>query len=331
MSYTHLSPFDRGRIQALFEEGQTVSEIARTLGRHRTTISRERARNATGARYTAAAAQRRYHERREACRPPRKLEYRPLHDHVFERLPAGFTPEQVSGRLPRDYPNDPKMRISHEALYQALYTDPRLRCLIAYLPQARPKRRKRGQGKTRRGPSIPDRVGIEARPAEVETRRRFGDWEGDTIVGARHRGAVATLVERKSLLLRACPCPTKEAQGVADGIVKALLDMPASWLHTLTFDNGTEFARHADIAEKLPLQVYFAAPYAAYQRGTNENTNGLLRRYFPKGTDLRAVTSEQLDRVVEELNNRPRKTLGYQTPNEVFQKELERARRALRS
>ena len=330
MSYTHLTPVDRGRIQALLEEGKTVSEIARALGRDRATITRERARNATGAGYCAARAQRRYEERREACRKPRKLEHGPLRAHVFERILWGHTPEQVAGRLPLEHPEDPRMRISHEALYQALYRDERLHCLIAHLPQARPKRRKRGQGKTRRGPSIPNRVGIEERPAEVEGRERFGDWEGDTVVGAHQRGGLTTLVERKSRLLRACVCQTKDASAVARGIVQTLEEMPASWLKTLTFDNGTEFARHEDLAPALPVTVYFARPYASYQRGTNENTNGLLRRYFPKGYDLRALPQEQLDRVVEEINNRPRKTLGYRTPNEIFLEELQRARRALR-
>jgi len=329
MSYTHLSAYDRGRVQALHDEGKSVKAIAATVGRHRTTIRRELTRNAGTDGYRAEAAQRRYQTRRLACRPARRLSHAPLWAHVFEKLPEGLTPEQVAGRLPLDYPDDPAMRISHETLYQALYTDERLHCLMAHLPQARPKRRKRGQGKTRRGPSIPNRVGIEARPAEVATRERFGDWEGDTVVGAHQHGFIATLVERKSRLLKAVKVATKEANEVARGIVDSLLDLPASWLKTLTFDNGTEFARHAEIAAVLPVLIYFAAPYSSYQRGTNENTNGLLRRFFPKGTDLRTVTQAQLDHAVEAINNRPRKTLGYRTPQEVYDEQLRAARGAL--
>lgn len=329
MSYTHLSAYDRGRIQALHEEGKSVTAIALILGRHRTTVRRELTRNAGERGYQAESAQQRYEKRREPCRPARKLDHQPLWEWVFEKISEGFTPEQVAGRLPLEFPDDPQMRISHEALYQALYQDPRLHCLIAHLPQARPKRRPRGQGKTRRGPSIPQRVGIEQRPAEVDTRERFGDWEGDTIVGAHQHGFIATVVERRSRLLRACLVATKEAGAVAAGLVETLLDLPASWLKTVTFDNGTEFARHGELAAALPLAVYFAAPYASYQRGTNENTNGLLRRFFPKGSDLRQVTPAQLAWAVEQLNNRPRKILGYRTPNEVFQEELQRTRRAL--
>ena len=329
MSYHHLTPEERGQIQALRTEGKSHRAIARRLGRSPATVSRELARNGDPHGYSARHAQQRYRERRRPCRPRAKLEHPGLRAFVFDKLPSGWTPEQVAGRLRLEHPDDPRMRISHEALYQALYGDERLHCLLAHLPQARPKRRRRGQGKTRRGPSIPNRVGIEDRPAVVDTRERFGDWEGDTVVGAHQHGFVATLVERKSRLLRACKTVTKEAVEVARAVTETLLDLPASWLKTLTFDNGTEFARHADIAAILPLLIFFARPYASYQRATNENTNGLLRRYFPKGTDLRDVSQEQLDRAVEEINNRPRKVLGYRTPNEVFQQELQRARVAL--
>lgn len=331
MSYTHLSACCRGQIQALAQEGKSVNAIGQALGRHRTTIRRELNRNGSARGYVAAPAQQRYEQRRQPCRPKRKLEYPLLRARVFEQLPEGLTPEQVAGRLPLDYPDDPRMRISHEALYQALYADECLHCLLVYLPQARPKRRKRGQGKSRRGPSIPNRVGIEQRPSVVNERARFGDWEGDTIVGAHHQGFLTTLVERRSGLLRVRKTDTKEAFEVAQTIVEALMDVAASWVKTITFDNGTEFARHADIAAGLPVDIYFAAPYSSYQRGTNENTNGLLRRYFPKGTDLRKVLPERVAQAEEEINNRPRKRLGYRTPNEVYQEELQKNRRALRA
>lgn len=329
MPYVHLTPFCRGQIQGMHQEGKSMTAIAAALGKHRTTISRELARNGTARGYDAAKAQKCYAQRRKDCRPSKKLDHQPLRAYIFQNLPSGYTPEQLAGRLAHEYPDDSRMRISHETIYKALYTDERMRCLIQHLAQARPKRRKRGQGKSRRGPSIPNRVGIEKRPAIVDTRSRIGDWEGDTVVGSHHQGFIATLVERHTLLLRARKTTTKQAEEVAQAIIEELQDIPSSCLKTITFDNGTEFAQHEAIAEALPIDVYFADPYASYQRGTNENTNGLLRRYFPKGTDLRTVTQEQLDVVVEEINNRPRKKLGYRTPNEVFQAHLQASRRAL--
>ena len=330
MSYHHLSVSDRGQIEALLREGKSRRYIADSLGRDPATISRECRRNRRASGYAANAAQAAYKARRAACHPGRRLDHRPLWDYVFEKLPEGWTPEQIAGRLRVDYPNDKHMRISYEALYQAIYADPRLHCLIQYLPQARPHRRKRGQGKTRRGPSIPNRTGIEQRPKEVETRCRYGDWEGDTLVGAHQQGFIATLAERKSLLVSMRKTDSKNAPEVALAVTDALLDFPPSWLKTLTIDNGTEFAGHETIAQAVPVTIYFAAPYAAYQRGTNENTNGLIRRFLPKGTDFRSVTQPQLDRIAEQLNNRPRKKLAYQTPNEVFREQRALATVALR-
>ena len=330
MSYVHLSATDRGRVHALLGEGRGVTYIAAVLGRHPSSISREYRRNRSTSGYDAQRAQQQYHARRKVCRPGHKLDYGPLWDYVFKKIPDGWTPEQVAGRLPLEYPNDPNMRISHEALYRALYTDERLHCLIKHLPQARPKRRKRGQGKSRRGPSIPNRVGIEERPDEVNERSRFGDWEGDTIVGANQQAFIATLAERRSLLTRMRKTDSKNADEVALAVGDALLDMPTSWVKTITFDNGTEFAKHEKIAQILPVTIYFAAPYSSYQRGTNENTNGLIRRFLPKGTDFRQVTQTCLEHIENLLNNRPRKKLQYRTPNEVFRAQRHLALVALR-
>lgn len=323
----HLTPVERGQIQALLREGFSQADIGRALKRSRSVICREIKRNCRQAsRYDADAAEKRYRHVRIACVQPKRLEYPPLWDFVFDKLPDGWTPEEVAGRLPLLYPDDPRMRISHEALYQALYSDKRLHCLIENLPQARPKRRKRGQGKSRRGPSIPNRVGIEERPEVIEERSRFGDWEGDLIVGAHHDAFIMTLVDRTSRRLAARKAQTKQADEIAAAVIDALLDMPLSWVKTITFDNGTEFARHEDMAKVLPVDIYFAAPYSSYQRGTNENTNGLIRRYLPKGTSFKDLTQEQLDYIVDQLNNRPRKCLGFKTPNEVFQIQQQESR-----
>ena len=330
MSYHHLTPIERGQIEALQREGRGVRRIAAALGRSPSTISRELRRNPVPSGYEAARAQRRYLQRREECRPRKKLQYRPLWDYVFEKLPQGWTPQTVAGRLPLVFKDDAHMRISHETLYRALYSDERMHCLIQSLPQSRPKRRKRGQGKTRRGPSIPNRVSIAQRPDVVAERSRYGDWEGDTVVGANQKAFITTIVERKSLLLRAWLTTTKQAAEIAGAVVEALIDMPTTWVRTITFDNGTEFAHHQDMTRQLHAEIYFADPYCAHQRGRNENTNGLLRRFLPKGTDLAQLTKTHLDQIVEMINNRPRKTLGYKSANELFEESRGRVCVALR-
>lgn len=318
MPYKHLTPTERGQIQALHQEGRSMRYIAHKLNRSVSTISRELRRNSTPKGYDARHADAWYHRRRQDCRPARKLDYPLLWKYMMDKMVQNWTPEQVAGYLPHEYPDEPRMRISYETIYQAIYSDKRLQFLIEYLPQARPKRRKRGQGKTRRGPSIPNRVGIEKRPTVVDQRARLGDWEGDTIVGANQQGYILTLVERRSKLLMAAPLKTKQADDVAQAVIRLMEDLPISWVKTITFDNGTEFASHQNIADVLPVDIYFAAPYSSYQRGTNENTNGLIRRYLPKGTNLKELTQEQLNAITHELNNRPRKTLWFRTPNEVF-------------
>jgi IS30 family transposase len=332
MPSSHLTLVERVKIQTYREQEMSPKAIALKLDRSVTTIGRELERNSTARGYDAEQAQRMYEQRRQPCRPANKLDYEPLRAYVIEKIrDQEWTPEQVAGRLPVDCPNDPRMRVSHEAIYQAIYAQDSLRFLIAFLPQARPKRRKRGQGKTRRGPSIPNRVGIDQRPAEVDSRTTHGHWEGDTVIGKNNDGFIVTLVERTSRLLYAVKTQTKKACEVAQAVIEALLDRPASWLKTLTFDNGTEFALHERMADALPLAIYFADPYSSYQRGTNENTNGLIRRYLPKGTCFADLTQRRLDSIVDQINNRPRKCLGYRTPNEVFQQTRQQRLLALSS
>jgi transposase, IS30 family len=294
-----------------------VTHIGRALGRSPATISREERRNSTGRTYDARKAQQRYQQRRANCRPARKLEYLPLWQYLIEKLPLFWSPQQVAGRLRRDYPDDPRMRISHETVYRALYRDERLKPWVAYLRQHRPKRRKRGQGKTLRC-VIPHRTSIHNRPPEVQHRTRLGDWEADLVLGKNQQGAVVSLVARNSLMLLARKVQSKQSEVVVAAIINALEDLPAFWAKTITFDNGSEFYHHQRITDELGIATYFADPYAAYQRGVNENTNGLLRQYLPKGARFDTLTQSQLQAIVEELNNRPRKTLGYRTPYEVF-------------
>lgn len=330
MSYVHLSAMERVQIEFLIKEGLSRSAIARKLGRHRTTVSREIRRNGCATGYAAQGAQTRYQRRREVCRPRPRLEHWPLRDFVSERIAEdGWTPELVAGRLKRLFPNDPLMQVCHETIYRAIYTTGHfLDHLRAYLPQARPKRRRRGQGRKRRC-TIANRLPIAQRPAVVDERIQTGHWEGDLIVGKGQDGFILTLVERTSRLLHAVKVQTRRAVEVCQAVVQALLDRPVSWVRSLTVDNGIEFAQHQAITEELGAPVYFADPYSAYQRGSNEQVNGLLRRYLPKGTSFKSLSQQQLQVFIDHINNRPRKCLDYRTPNEVFALQRQSLLRAL--
>lgn len=333
MSYTHFTAIERAKVELLRNEGHTYTEIGKRIGRHRTSVSRELRRNKSQDGYDAATAQRSYEQRRQACRPRGKLTYSPLVDYVSEKIAAeGWSPELVAGRLRSEHPENRNMHVCHETIYQAIYKNGHfLDFLRDFLHQARPKRRRRGQGKKRRGPSIPNRVSIHERPAAVDDRVQTGHWEGDLVVGKSQDGFILTLVERTSRLLHAVKVQTKKAAEVCRALVETLLDRPISWVRSITLDNGTEFAGHETVSEQLGIPVFFADPYAAYQRGSNEQVNGLIRRYLPKGTSFKQLTQQQLQAIVEKINNQPRKCLGYRTPNEVFQEQREFHFRALRA
>jgi IS30 family transposase len=309
---------ERGQIQILYSQGWSLRAIARRLGRSPSTISRELKRNAADAQtYDPLRAQARYVRARKECRRSRSLDHPPLRRYVIDKLVQAWSPEQIGGRLWLDFPGQPRMRISPETIYRSLYADETIgRIGIGSLRQRRPRRRKRGERRPVR-PIIPNRVGIQARPPEVDALSRFGDWEGDLVIGAQQRGAVLTLVERKSMVLRARALPSRHAAPVSQAVIEALHDLPAAWLKTITFDNGSEFAHHERITQELGPSIYFANPYAAHERGRNENTNGLLRQYLPKGQPLDTLAQDQLERILKEMNNRPRKKLGYRSPNEV--------------
>lgn len=320
MPGTHLTPMERGQIQALILQGLTQAAIARQLGRSESAISRELARNkGRNGRYDATQAQKRYNKVRKNSVRSRSLDHPELRRYVVEKLTEGYSPEQVSNRLWQDCPGQPRMRVSHEAIYRSIYADDRLkRILVPCLRRRRPRRRKRGERRPTR-PFIPNRISIEHRPAEVDTEARHGDWEGDLVLGSHQDGAMLTLVERKSMYLRAVPMASKEASVCAEALEQAFEEIPEALRKTLTLDNGSEFARHEQVAQKTSLDVYFAHPYASYERGRIENINGLLRQYYPKKTSFANLDPAMLRRIVDELNNRPRKKLGYRTPNEVFQ------------
>jgi len=223
-----------------------------------------------------------------------------------------WSPEQISGRLKVEE----GIRISHEHIYQYIYADKRAGGQLYRHLRCQKKRRKRYGSYDRRG-VIRNQVSIDERPVVVDERSRVGDWEGDTVIGKNHKGALVTLVERKSLYTVIGAVVRKTAEAVHAAIVTGLTPYKDQ-VHTLTYDNGKELAEHEQIAEELGAEIYFAHPYSSWERGVNENTNGLLRQYFPKGRELTDVSQEEIEHAMERLNHRPRKTLGFQTPFEVF-------------
>ena len=239
--------------------------------------------------------------------------------YVRERLRRRWSPDQIAGRSRSDFPNDRRRWISHETIYAWIGVEEAAgkhwRRYLRRLGRKRPDWEKRGRIRT--GTSI------QGRPAIVDRRSRFGDWEGDTIVGANRRGGAVTLVERKSGYLLLGKVPTLRAATVRQTAAELYRTTPPKLRKTLTLDNGKEFAEHERLTEESALKIYFAKPYCAWQRGTNENTNGLVRQFFPKGTDLVGIPNHRFTKVQQLLNDRPRKRLGYRTPNEVLASRLQ--------
>lgn len=323
MSYRQLTPQERYAIHILSVAGFSHREIGRRLGRHHTTIGREKRRNGPPhsdlAIYRDDFGQRQSEVRRRSIvRPRRRADHKPLWRYVLRGLGRCWSPEQIAGRVRLDHPDDPLMRIAPETVYRWIYEDAAAGgVLYRHLRRAHRRRRRQRRFGAGRG-YIPGRVGIERRPGVVERRRRFGDWESDTVEGAKGKGLIATHVERRSRYLVTVRLEDKTADLFAERTIRAFRTIPRAWRCTMTADNGKEFARFKKIEEKTGLTVYFADPYSAWQRGTNENTNGLLRQYFPKGCDFTAVSTKDLAAATRAINHRPRKCHGYRTPYEVF-------------
>lgn len=322
MSYSHITENERYVISHMKLAGFSLRAIGRRLGRDHTSIMREIDRNrptyADDAVYWYYVTQSTADERRHHARSFRRKNNKLLVDYVESKLRQDWPPEAISARLPLDYPVDEKMRISHETIYRWVYRAASQNGdLHTHLRRRHKKRRKQKRyGSGRR--FIPGRVSIDQRPSIVEKRERFGDWEGDTVEGAKGTGGIATHVERKSRFLLAVKLNDKKAATMTEQSIMSFRSIPKKLRKTLTVDNGKEFSRFKELEDNTGLKVFFADPYAAWQRGTNENTNGLLRFYFPKGTDFQKVPEEKLAIVVKKLNHRPRKCLNYLTPHEVF-------------
>ena len=318
--YTHMSIEERETLSLGLAQGYSLRTMARVLGRAPSTVSRESTRNARGHPYRACRAQRLAAARARQPRRARKLLDPWLWQYVQTYLGQGCSPEQIAGRLRREYPDDMRKRLSAETIYAALYVLPRggLRSeLLTALRQARKARRPRSRGTDRRGQLL-HMTPIADRPAEVASRTVPGHWEGDLIKGARNGSAVGTLVERTTRLVILARMEGTDAVSAREGFTRKLRHVPAPLRKTLTYDRGKEMAEHARLAQRLAIQVFFADPHSPWQRGTNENTNGLLRQYLPKGTDLSAYTQRELNTIAHRLNTRPRKCLNFATPLEVF-------------
>jgi transposase, IS30 family len=313
MNYTQLAREQRYQIYALMKAGHNQTQIAAVIACHKSTISRELRRNRGQKGYYPNQAHQQTCRRQRHCHGPRIATE--TWQQVERLLRRQWSPEQIAGRLKLKR----QPTVSHERIYLYVYADKRRGGTLHCHLRSQKKQRKRYGGYIRRG-QIPNRTSIEQRPKIVASKRRFGDWEADTIIGARHQGGILSVVERKSKLTRLHKLKSKGAREMKDTSV-ALLAPLVDRVHTITVDNGKEFCQHEQITAALHAPIYFAHPYASWERGLNENTNGLVRQYFPKKHDFARITNAEVQRVAELLNNRPRKTLGYRTPNEVFFKE----------
>jgi IS30 family transposase len=308
-TYTQLTQEQRYQIYALLKMRHNQTEIADMLGVHKSTLSRELRRNRGQRGYRPQQAQRLALRRRQKAKRRIAAETWAL---VDGKLRQEWSPEQISAWLRKHA----GVRVSHEWIYQHILADKRAGSALYQHLRCKKKRRKRYGSYERRG-QIPNRVSIEQRPALVEQRARIGDWEADTIIGNGQRQAIVTLVERKSRFTLMHKVERRTAAAVEWAILQ-LLRPYRTRTHTITFDNGKEFAHHQEIARQLQAEVFFAHPYASWERGSNENTNGLIRQYFPKGSDFSTITTAQISFVHERLNHRPRKCLDFLTPFMVF-------------
>ena len=309
MSYHQLTQEQRYQIYALKKTGHTRTEIAEVIGVHKATVSRELRRNQGGRGYRPQQAQHMTEKRRAKAKPRISTKTWGV---VEKLLRQEWSPEQISGRLKKEQ----KIGISHEWIYQHVLADQRAGGDLYKHLRCQKKRRKRYGKYDRRGKLLNCRS-IEERPAIVAQRKRLGDWEVDTVFGKDHKQALVTLTERKSRFTLLGKVPQRTAQAVQNQICRLLLPIQHK-VHTLTSDHGKEFAYHEQIAQLLQLKYYFAHPYAAWERGANENANGLLRQYFPKKCDLQQVTPKDMNLAMSRLNFRPRKSLRFKTPFEVF-------------
>ena len=312
MKYKHLTPEQRYQIAAYKRSGWTQTKMAAELGVHKTTIGRELKRNVSLRGYRPKKAQELAQERRRGKARTRIAPE--TWDLIEDALRQQWSPDQISGRLA----HDAKPSVSHEWIYQHIYRDKRQGGTLQENLRCRRKRKNRYGAYSKRGVLV-NQISIDERPAIVDEKTRLGAWEVDSVSGKGQQQSIVTMVERQSKLLRMKKLNHKTGSLTRDAICTALQDLV---VETITSDNGKEFSEHAEIARQLKADFYFCHPYSSWERGVNENTNGLIRQYFPKQTSFTTITAMDIKAAQEKLNHRPRKTLGYRTPHEVYFQEL---------
>lgn len=320
MSYQQLTYEQRCQIEALNKSGLTQKEIAGIVGTTQPSISRELKRNTGKKGYRHKQAHNKCLNRRKLSHKPTKMTPK-LIALISKQLKEKWSPEQISGWLLEEH----EVLLSHEAIYLYVLRDKAAGGdLYTHLRRQGKKYQKRVNNKRSRG-QIKNRVSIDERPKIVDSKERIGDWEIDTMIGKGHSGAIVTIVERATMFTLTARVNSKEARAVTDATIKLLKPYKVA-LHSITADNGKEFAYHEEITKKLGVPVYFAHPYHSWERGLNENTNGLLRQYWPKETDFKNVSHQEVLDVTDSLNDRPRKTLDYKTPKQMMQEYLEKSK-----
>jgi IS30 family transposase len=328
VSGRYLSLAEREEIAVGLARGDSYRVIGARIGRPASTVSREVSRNGPAGRYRAVRAQALAELRGRRPKTAKLAGNDELRCWVQGKLESKWSPEEISARLRREFPGRPEMRVSHETIYQSIYVQGRgalRRELAASLRTGRALRRPRRKAGERRG-KIPGMVNISERPAEAADRAVPGHWEGDLLIGAHGRSAIGTLVERTTRFTMLVPLPAgRDAAAVADALTPVIAGLPGAVRRSLTWDQGWEMRAHAQIAVDADVEIYFCDPHAPWQRGSNENTNGLLRQYFPKGTSLAGHSPAHLAAVADELNGRPRKTLDWKTPAEALAQILDDA------
>ncbi|MBU2035264.1 MAG: IS30 family transposase [Candidatus Omnitrophica bacterium] len=325
--YQRITPMEREEISRRIASGCSIRKIAQSLNRPPSTISREILCSGAAEQkyYRAIFAQQQSNKMRHKLRGNRKLDNNiPLREVVFYYLAKNWSPEQIAKRLIILYPNDMTMRVSHETIYSYVYVLPRAtlkRKIISCLRRHHLHRRKKNKDRQEPG-TIQDYLSIEERPQEVSERIIPGHWEGDLIIGRRNASAIGTLVERTTRMTFLVKLGNQEAMTVRKAFAEEFRQLPKGLKRTLTYDRGREMAQHKLFSKETEITVYFAHPHSPWERGSNENTNALIRQYFPKGTDFSNIPNNRLKEVQDELNDRPRKTLGFYTPHEKFSELL---------
>lgn len=325
--HRRLTQKERVQIETLLSENKTRSYIAKVLGRSRSTITREVNKWVQNKedRYDADLA---HWNAKDDYLNKRNLDKISsnslLRFFVYKGLLSNWTPEQISGRLKELYPNDTIMSISHEAIYRHIYTRPQaslnrklIKLLVRKKTRRRPSKKRRGGGS-----KILNQTSIDDRPGHIDLREEVGHWEGDLVIGKNNKSAIGTIVERKTRFTLILKLYSKKAEEIAEVFSRMLNQLNSEFKKSMTYDNGIEMARHEKITKNTGMKIYFAHPYSSWERGTNENTNGLIRRYLPKRTDFNEISEKQLRIIQEKLNNRPRKIIGYKTPKEMMDIEL---------